>query len=214
MQDTRKSILDYLKEHGPATVDELAAVLGLTAVTVRHHLDILRGEELVAEPAIRHRSTPGRPQYSYSLTAKASEHFPKNYCDLASKLIEEVKASAEPGLVNVIFEGVAGRLAMTAPPPVPGEPLAHRLDRTVAFLNQYGYVARWESAPQGGYLLHTCNCPYEALAGGNPELCGMDLALVGNLLGQVPQRVSRVVEGAASCAYLVEDNKVERNLTN
>jgi predicted ArsR family transcriptional regulator len=213
MQDTRKDILDYLKENGPATVGELAEILDLTPVTVRHHLDILRGEELVGDPAIRHRNTPGRPQYTYSLTAKASEHFPKNYCDLASNLIEELKASAEPGRVNVIFEGVASRLALTAPPPVPGEPLAHRLDRTVAFLNQHGYVARWEHAPEG-YLLHTCNCPYEALAGGNPELCGMDLSLVGNLLGTVPQRVSRVVEGAATCAYLIEDNKVERNLTN
>lgn len=216
MQDTRKSILDYLKEHGEATVDELAEVLGLTSVTVRHHLDILRGEALVADPAIRHRSTPGRPQYSYSLTPKASEHFPKNYCDLAGKLIDEMKAGVEPDRVNVIFEGVARRLALTAPPPVPGEPLPHRLDRTMDFLNQQGYVARWEET-EGGYLLHTCNCPYEALAEGNPELCSMDLNLVGDLLGRLPERVSRVVEGAGSCAYLITDkvnNKVEPSLSN
>lgn len=213
MQDTRKAILDYLKERGEATVDELAAVLDLTSVTVRHHLDILRGEGLVGEPSIRHRNTPGRPQYSYGLTAKASEHFPKNYCDLASKLMEELKASAEPGRVNVIFEGVAQRLALNAPPPVPGEPMTARLDRTVACLNQQGYVARWEAA-EGGYLLHTCNCPYEGLAGGNPELCQMDLSLVGNLLGAAPQRVSRVVEGAGTCSYWVEANKVELSLSN
>ena len=213
MQDTRKAILDYLKERGEATVDELAAVLELTSVTVRHHLDILRGDGLVADPAIRHRNTPGRPQYSYGLTPKASEHFPKNYCDFAAKLIEEVKASAEPGRVNVIFEGVAQRLALAAPPPAPGEPLPARLDRTVACLNQQGYVARWETA-EGGYLLHTCNCPYEGLAESNPELCQMDLSLVGNLLGTTPERVSRVVEGAGSCAYWVAENKVELNLTN
>ncbi len=67
MHRTRTLILDYLKEHGEATVDDLAAVLDLTSVTVRHHLDILRTEELVAEPVIRHRNTPGRPQYSYAL---------------------------------------------------------------------------------------------------------------------------------------------------
>lgn len=119
MQKTRKAILDYLKENGAATVDELAAVLNLTTVTVRHHLDILRSDEVVSEPAVRHRSTPGRPQYAYTLTGKASEHFPKNYCDLAGCLLEEVKASGTPQAVNVFFEGVANRMAALAPAPCP-----------------------------------------------------------------------------------------------
>ena len=214
MHRTRTLILDYLKEHGEATVDDLAAVLGLTSVTVRHHLDILRTEELVAAPVIRHRSTPGRPQYSYTLTHKAAEHFPKNYCDLAAKLLDEVRAQTSPRLVNVIFEGVAQRLAAEAPELVPGEPLPDRLERAVEYLNTQGYVARWEQTEQG-YWLHTCNCPYQAIAGPNPELCGMDLALVGNLLGATPQRLSRVVEGASTCGYLfAAGNKVDPNLAN
>lgn len=202
MQKTRKLILDYLKEHGQATVDELAEMLDLTSVTVRHHLDILRGQEYVGEPAIRHRSTPGRPQFTYALTDKASTEFPKNYCDLADKLIEQMRASTPPQSVNVIFEGVAYRLSSMAPKLVPGEPLPDRLDRAVAFLNSQGYVASWEATSEG-YLLCTCNCPYEALAGRNPELCGMDQTLVNNLLGTTPRRVSRLVEGASSCAYLL-----------
>jgi predicted ArsR family transcriptional regulator len=201
MHKTRKRIIEYLKEHGEATIDELAGVLGrLTTVTVRHHLDILRGEGLVAEPVVRHRNTPGRPQYVYSLTAKASDEFPKNYCDLAAKLLEEVKAVTPPQGVNLIFEGVANRLSATAPKLVPGEPVAERLDRAVRFLNEQGYVAGWE-ATGDGYLLHTCNCPYEGLARQNPELCSMDLTLASNLLGGSVQRVSRVVDGASSCAY-------------
>lgn len=202
MQQTRKLILDYLKEHGQATVDQLAGVLELTSVTVRHHLDILRGEGLVSEPLVRHRTTPGRPQFAYALTDKASQHFPKNYRDLADKLLEEVKASTPPHGINVIFEGVANRLAAAAPRPVPGEPLVDRLNRAVAFLNSQGYVASWEPADRG-YLLHTCNCPYETLAERNQELCQMDLRFVGNLVGHDVQRVSRVIEGASSCAYLV-----------
>lgn len=201
MHKTRKRIIEYLKEHGEATIDELAGVLGrLTTVTVRHHLDILRGEGLVAEPVVRHRNTPGRPQYVYSLTAKASDEFPKNYCDLAAKLLEEVKATTPPQGVNLIFEGVANRLSAAAPKLVPGEPVAERLERAVSFLNDQGYVASWE-ATGNGYLLHTCNCPYEGLTRQNPELCGMDLTLASNLLGGTVQRVSRVVDGASSCAY-------------
>jgi len=201
VQQTRKIILHYLKEHGQATVDELAEVLDLTAVTVRHHLDILRGEELVGEPVIRHRTSRGRPQYCYTLTEKASQFFPKNYDLLASKVLTEIKAGA-PLAVNVIFEGVANRLAAEAPGLIPGEPFTDRLDRAAAFLSGRGYVARWESAPDG-YLLHTCNCPYEALTPEHPELCGMDRALVGALLGTMPECLARVAEGDADCTFLI-----------
>jgi predicted ArsR family transcriptional regulator len=204
LQATRQLILEYLKKHGRATVDELATVLELTSVTVRHHLDILRSEDLVAEPLIRRKTSRGRPQYVFSLTDKASAHFPKRYDDLALKVLAEVKANASPQLVNVIFEGVATRLSAEAPQPVPDEPIVNRLNRAVTFLTERGYVAHWEEQADG-YLLHTCNCPYESLAPQNPELCNMDMALVGNLLGVMPQRVDRLAEGGQSCAYLIRE---------
>ena len=127
MQTTREKILKYLKEKGEATVDELSSVLGgLTSVTVRHHLDILRGDGFVSDPMIRHRATPGRPQYAYTLTGKASEHFPKNYRDLAGHLMDEMRLCPPPQGVNVFFEGVASRMSALAPPPVPGEALDQR----------------------------------------------------------------------------------------
>lgn len=199
-QETRQKILAYLKERGPATVDELAGMLDLNSVTVRHHLDILRGKELIADPVIRHRNKPGRPQYAYGLSEKASSSFPKNYCELAGKLLEEVKASAPPGSLAVIFEGVANRLAASAPKSTSDQPAPERLERAATFLNDHGYVASWEETPEG-FLLHTCNCPYEGLAKQNPELCAMDLTLTANLLGGSVERVSRVLDGAGSCSY-------------
>jgi len=204
MQETRQLILEYLKAQGQATVDQLAKAVGLTAVTVRHHLDVLHAEGLVTDPIIRHRTSPGRPQYVYALTEKASLHFPKNYATLAEKIVEEIKVTATPQTVNLIFEGVADRLAAGAPQPVAGATLTERLDRAVTFLNQHGYVARWEATAEG-YLLHTSNCPYEALAPNHPELCKMDIKLVGNLVGAMPQPAGRLVDGAASCAYLIRE---------
>ena len=205
MHQTRKSILDYLKEHCPATVDDLAEELSLTSVTVRHHLDILRGEGLVDEPFIRHRATPGRPQYAFRLTEKASAHFPKDYEGLTAKILAEIKATA-PQTINVIFEGVAERIAAEAPQPKPGQSMPTRLNHAVTFLNQHGYVAHWEKGADG-YVLHTNNCPYEAVAKSHPEVCGMDRALVGNLLGAPLECLGRVSEGAGSCAYRVCDPK-------
>lgn len=207
-QQTRQAILEYLKHHGPATVDDLADRVDLNSVTVRHHLDILRREELIGDPIVRRRSTPGRPQYVYSLTDKASAHFPKNYCDLAARLLEEVKASTPPDAVGALLDGVAQRLSAAAPKMADGEPLAERLDRAVDFLNEHGYVANWGQSGDR-YLLHTCNCPYEALAKANPELCAMDLTLTSSLLGAGVERVSRVLDGAGSCSYCVETSPAD-----
>lgn len=204
MQLTRKRILDHLKTHGLATVDELAAVLGLTTVTVRHHLDILRSEELVSKPVVKHRTSPGRPQYVYTLTDKASAYFPKEYADLAAKVLTELKQVATPEQLNVIFMGVMNRTFAEAPRAQPGEPLPARLDRAVAFLNERGFVCSWESTPEG-YLLHARNCPYEALAGEHPELCGMDKALISSLLGVAPECTGRMAEGSAACAFLIRE---------
>ncbi len=98
--------------------------------------------------------------------------------------------------------------------------MTDRLSRAVEFLNRRGYTARWELTAEG-YLFHTECCPYERLAPDHPELCQMDIALVGNLLGVIPQRLSRVVEGAETCCYLIREadlaptgNKTERHLGN
>ena len=47
MQKTRQKILEHLREHGESTVNELSKALdNLTAVTVRHHLDVLKERSL------------------------------------------------------------------------------------------------------------------------------------------------------------------------
>lgn len=203
MQSTRQLILNYLKERGEATVDELAKVLKLTTVTVRHHLDILRSEELVAEPIVQRRGSRGRPQYLFALTAKSAEYFPTNYQSLAGHLLAELKV-ADQRVANVIFEGVAQRLAAEAPSLRPHESVPARLNRAVTFLNERGYVAHWDKI-DGGYRLHTNNCPYATLSGEHSELCRMDAALMSQLVGAPVECTGRQAEGAAHCLYLVRE---------
>jgi predicted ArsR family transcriptional regulator len=209
MQATRKRILELLKEHGQCTVDELSELLDLTAVTVRHHLDVLRSEQLIEPPVVRHRSTPGRPQYVYALTPRAAQYFPKNFDGLSSRLLESMQACLDERQINVIFEGVTSRFVAEAPRPIPGETIEQRLDRVTAFLDDNGYVARWEQVPEG-YVIHTGNCPYEGTAAGHPELCAMDLAMVTTLLGELPQRIGRLVEGCGACSYLIRTEAATR----
>lgn len=205
MQATRQRILEILQKEGAATVDDLSRQLALTPVTVRHHLDILRRDGLVETCEVRHRHAPGRPQYVYTLTEAAAAHFPNNYSNLVSAVLNRIRDRLSPAAINVFFAEVGHELAQAAPPLVPGETIEERLDRIVAFLSSQGYVARWERN-QGGYVLHTYNCPYHHVADAHQGLCVMDMRLVTELLGDLPvERLSRVVEGAASCSYLIPE---------
>src|SRR5579859_2094058 len=177
MQETRQVILETLHERGEATVDELVNAIGaridheITAVTVRHHLDILRGEDLVTAPDIRHRGAPGRPQHVYALTERALDYFPNNYQNLASALLNEIKATLPPSQINVIVENMADQMATAVH--MPDLPIEARLDQVVAYLNKQGYDATWETGAEG-YILSTRNCPYRQIVDEHEELCGLD----------------------------------------
>lgn len=211
MQQTRQHILEILRERTEATVDELVNALHtriqhhITAVTVRHHLDILRGEDLVTAPKVRRSGAPGRPQYVYALTDKARKQFPNNYHHLMQHFFQQLKARLDASQVNVILEGVADQMVAEANLPAASLnaiPMAVRLDHVVEYLNAHGYEARWETSSEG-YILRTHNCPYHQLASQHGELCGMDMRLISGLLGVVPRSMGRLAEDAESCAYLI-----------
>lgn len=202
MQATRQRILEILKERSEATIDELSEALELTTVTVRHHLDILRGEGLVEVPEVKRRATPGRPQYVYTLTDAADEHFPKNYAGFTNLMITEIKERLDSTELDRILRGMAHRMAAEAPKPIPGEPIEQRLTRLVSFLNQKGYLAKWEKAQDGdGFYLHTTNCPYHDISHNHSQTCVMDMTLISELLGTVPERVSWMAAGEFDCSY-------------
>ncbi len=202
MQVTRQRILEILKERGQATIEELGETLDLTPVTIRHHLDILRGDGLVEVPEVRRRTTPGRPQYVYMLTEAAGDFFPKNYSGFTNLMISEIRDRFEPVELDRILRGMAARVEADVPHPLDGETFEQRLGRVVDFLNTKGYVAKWEKIDEG-YFLHTNNCPYRDVSRNNSEVCVMDMTLISNLLGTVPERVSWTAAGEYSCSYRI-----------
>ena len=211
MQATRQRILEILKERGQSTIDDLSETLGLTSVTVRHHLDILRGEGLVEVPEVKRRTTPGRPQYVYTLTEAAEDFFPKNYGRLANLMISQIRDRYEPAELDRILRGMANRMAADAPKPVNGETFEQRLTRTVNFLNQKGYIAKWEKAGSDGYYLHTSNCPYRDISQNHSQVCLMDMTLISGLLGTVPERMSWLAAGEYTCSYHIPTPAIPAN---
>lgn len=204
MQKTRQQILDILNQHGKATVNDIVEALqkirgdNITAVTVRHHLNLLQKEELIASPEIKHATRPGRPQHIYILTNKAKEYFPHNYGSFTKTMIEELRRQLPPPAVNVIFDGIASNMAQEAN--IPDLPISERLDLVAEYLNEHGYSAEWEITEET-LILHTSNCPYHEISHENDALCYMDMRLVSLLVGSVPRRISQISNGEATCSY-------------
>lgn len=202
MQATRERILNILKERGRATVKELSTSLDLTTVTIRHHLDTLRREKLVDAPTVRHRKAPGRPQHVYTLTDEASQFFPKRYERLIDLVLDEVRTRLSPAGVEDIMACIGKRLADQVTMP-PGAGFEERVSIAVDFLDDRGYMSRWEKGPNGSYLVHVANCPYESVARRHREVCQIDRTLLTEVVGPTLGEVERTSEYPDHCTYVI-----------
>jgi predicted ArsR family transcriptional regulator len=209
MQKTRHEIVDYLRENGPATVDELCSALGdLTSVTVRHHLDILQKEGLIDPPVPQRRAAPGRPKYVYELSRQADALYPSNLTPFTFFLLEELRFSMGPRQLEVLLDGIARRMAAEYRSDGEGLSLGQKLDQIVDHLNTQGYDAAWEPQ-QDSYSLVLNNCPYWAIARAQPGLCLFEKRYLGHLLGISPQIESTRANGADKCLARISNSPFE-----
>jgi predicted ArsR family transcriptional regulator len=204
MQKTRENIIGILKTRGQSTVDELSRELGLTSVTVRHHLEILRSEGLIASPEPLRREGPGRPQYLYRLSEQAAELFPSHYDLLAQELLKEMGDSMAPAEVGDALERIAERIAGQARMPRNAD-LSTRVEALVEFLNEQGYMASSEEDADGRILLYVRNCPYERVARKTPAPCVIDSHVLSRLLENEFSRVESFAKGDRRCVYVISE---------
>ena len=85
LHTTRRSVLEALRSAGTATVAQLAEMVGVKGITIRHHLNALLAEGLV--DAEEKRQAVGRPIYMYRLTTEAENLFPQKYHQLVERLL-------------------------------------------------------------------------------------------------------------------------------
>lgn len=202
MQSTRQEILEILKEERQATVEDLAERLELTPMTIRHHLNVLQAQNLVVAFKVRRSQKVGRPRLVYTLTEAADDLFPKNYGKLANYLVNEVKETVGNDGTRTIFRRVAERLAEDAPAPTPGQSFEERLSQVADFLDEQGFLTRWEKTDEG-FILTNINCPYQQVSSEHDELCFMDTELIARLMGVKPRRISSQQKDDAPCRYLL-----------
>ncbi len=208
MQQVRRRIAEILKEQGTATVAQLAEQLGMAQVSVRHHLDILVGEDLIELTGVRRRNGAGRPSQVYALTPNAAKLFPQRHDRLTSQILAELKATLPGDAVRGVLQHVAEKTAQDAPLGTPGQPLEDRLEQVTEFLTEKGYNARWEKR-SGYYELQACNCPYTGVSDEHPELCMMDETMMRRLLPDAIRLQTRAIDHTTHCTYLIDSTPID-----
>jgi predicted ArsR family transcriptional regulator len=203
MQATRERILKILKERGQATVKELSEALDLTTVTIRHHLDTLRREDLVAAPDVRHRKAPGRPQHVYTLTQEASDFFPKRYERLIDFMFDEIRCHFSDAEVEEMMKRIGKRVASGVTIPESAD-LEERVVVAANFMDERGYMADWEKTADGNYRIHVANCPYEGVARRHREVCRIDQTMLTELLGVSFEEIRRASSPPRHCVYVIK----------
>ena len=128
MQTVRNHIVEILKENGTATVAELAEKLGMAQVSVRHHLDILVGEDLVESAGVRRRNGAGRPSQIYSLTQQASKLFPQRHQVLANEMLSAMKSLLPAEEIEGVLLRLADKTVQDAPLARPDQAVEDRLE--------------------------------------------------------------------------------------
>ncbi len=200
VQETRQQILEILKRRDEATVDDLAEVLNLTPMTVRHHLQILEEQRLVTAEAQRGRI--GRPHYVYRLTPAADEYFPKAYHLLAERVLAKIKEQYGVEEARAILQAVAADLAAPHAADLAACPLEDRLIRVESIMAAEGFRVRVMNEGDA-VAVEVCNCAYKHVAAQHPEVCELDHALMEGILGQPLERVKHAPAGDSCCRFEV-----------
>lgn len=180
--ETTKGRILTLLRRGARTVDELAALLGLTDNAVRAHIGALQRDGLVLQRGVR--PTGGKPAYVYEVSSDAERLFTKAYIPVLTELVTVLEARLGSVEVDELFGEVGKRLAATRVPSSGN--LRERAEIAAAFLGELGGIVDVQEA-DNGLTLRGFSCPLADAVRSNPSVCRAVESLVSELMG-VPAR--------------------------
>ncbi|TDF81574.1 metalloregulator ArsR/SmtB family transcription factor [Pseudomonas sp. H9] len=175
------------------SIEELASQLAVTRTAVRQHLAALERDGLVVRGELR--ATGRRPEQLYQLSAAGHELFPRHYHLLANLLINEVASlighEALVSLMRNLGQKMAADLSAT------------QLDeqQISAHMKDVGYESEVFFRSGGPAQIVAHNCVFHQLAEAHPEVCELDLALIGSLGGGTVQHLECMLRGGAVCRF-------------
>ncbi|MGH8487077.1 MAG: helix-turn-helix transcriptional regulator [Pseudomonas sp.] len=180
------------------SIEELASQLSVTRTAVRQHLAALERDGLVVRGALR--ATGRRPEQLYRLSAHGRELFPRHYHLLANLLINEVAGLIGHDALVSLMRSMGKKMAEDLS--------AVRLDeqQIAAHMKAVGYEAEVFFRTTSDTQIVAHNCVFHQLAEAHPEICELDLALIGSLGGGEVQHLECMLRGGQVCRFELKRN--------
>ena len=199
-KNTRERVMQILLSRERCTIIELAEAVDINPISVRHHINKLEADGLVVSEEERHGV--GRPRRLYFLTEKGREQFPTRYIRLTLRLLEQLKETMPPHMVDHLFTQMAQDMASGYRAEAQDLSVEERLNLIQSLLTREGFSVEWET--QGDfYQIRESNCPYYHVGQNHPEVCSVDQTLISTLLNIPAQKIQCMLHGDAHCTYIV-----------
>lgn len=211
LKSTRDRVLKTLLERQHCTINELAEVVEINPISVRHHITKLQADGLVGSDEERHGV--GRPRRIYFLTEQGMERFPTRYVRMSNRLIEQVKQHLPSPVVENLFIQMAQNLLNeeTNQAELAKMNFEDRLDLVKDLLADEGFSIEWEKDSEA-YHIREVNCPYLQVGQQHPEICAMDQTIISSVLKVPAEKVRCILNGDAHCTYVIPLNVLENQL--
>ena len=206
MPVTREKVLRTLLTHPRSTVNELADAVGISPISIRHHIASLQAENLVICDEERHGV--GRPRQLFSLTEAGIEQFPTRYVQLTLRLLKRLKETMPEALVSNLFTQMAKELAndLAADVDTTNLTFGERLALIRELLRREGFSIELEEG-DGSVLIHEVSCPYYFIGQDHPEICTVDQVLISTLLNVPAEKIKCILNGDNKCTYSIPTSK-------
>lgn len=206
---TRAAILEHIQQHGAATVQDLATMLGISLVAVRRHLELLHNDQLIVTQRANTKGR-GRPATLYRLSDTAAALFPQRYDAFADDVLNYLADRGGNDSVREFLSWRRERDVASLREAVTAETLHGRLEQLAQALSHAGFSASIVEE-EAGFALVQNHCAIAGIARDYPEVCSYEASAFAEVLGDDVDlaRRSTLAHGASHCVCSVTPRQAD-----
>ncbi len=175
-------VLEKLKFSGGLPVSELSREIGASYMTVKQHCDELTKLGYLDRSRIP-RTTVGRPEIFFSLSAKADALFPEVGVAFTLQLLEDLKSLVGDTTPDkLLYQHFQRSYEDWEPIVAKGETIAEKAARLVTLREKSGCHVRLVTAADGALSLEEVHNPLMRVFDHYPRAVAMELRMIEQLL--------------------------------
>jgi len=201
MKNTKESILNQLLLLQTATISQLAELLEISEISIRHHLIGLEDEGIITSSEERHGV--GRPRFVYRLTDKGYQNAPADYLKITDQALISLERFLGTETLLELLNAFGTDLAEGYLSALNFHDHDQILAQIASDLIRDGFNFSWKKSGTE-YTLTMHHCPFHYLGQKHPEICTISHALLQSLIRQPISHDTCILLGDAKCTYTYE----------